>query len=87
MSILSFPGLRVCRFIELPPVIHDFAFMHCNGSAVLKQSTISKFRPSVESLEQWFSTYFVRRPVIAIKHNPTTPIQNSNKASVIQLRT
>jgi len=42
-----------------------------------------------EALDQWFSTFFVPRPIIATNYvyNPMTPILNLNKAYVIQLCT
>jgi len=31
---------------------------------------------------QWFSTFFIPRPITATHYKPKTPIQNSNKANV-----
>jgi len=38
----------------------------------------------VEYLNQWFSTFFVPRPIVTTHDNPTNPIQNSNKANGMQ---
>jgi len=38
-----------------------------------------------EPLEQWFSTFFVPRPIIDIQYSPPTSNYNWNKLNVIQL--